>query len=92
MSWVDLLLMSGVALVCATLAQVSSRYARGGLIVNVIVGFSGALLGVYLSREYEFTELVNIKFGKTDFPVIWAVLGSVLFLAAVSLLIRPGRR
>ena len=92
MDLVDLLLICLVAIGCGTLGQLTSEYSRGGWIVYIIISFFGAFLGVYGARELNAPDLYNLKFAETDFPIIWAVGGSVFFVAAVSLAVRPSRR
>jgi len=92
MSWIDLLFISAVALVCGLIGQLTSKYSHGGCIVNLGVAFVGAVLGVHFSRTLGFNMIYTITIQKTDFPLIWALLGSVLSVAAISLFFRPGRR
>jgi uncharacterized membrane protein YeaQ/YmgE (transglycosylase-associated protein family) len=92
MDLIDLLLTILVAIVCGTIAQLTSGYSRGGWLVNLGLGFLGALAGVVLSRMLEAPAIYDLKLGATSFPILYSVIGSVFFLAAIGFFIRPGRR
>jgi uncharacterized membrane protein YeaQ/YmgE (transglycosylase-associated protein family) len=92
MNAADLLLTALVAIVFGTLAQLTSGYSRGGWIVNFAFGFIGALAGVVVSREFNLPEIYNITVKLANFPVIYSVLGSVIFLASVGFFVKPNMR
>jgi uncharacterized membrane protein YeaQ/YmgE (transglycosylase-associated protein family) len=54
------------------------------------VGFIGALLGRWLAGLLHLPELFVIHVGGESFPVIWAIIGSALFVAIISFI--AGRR
>jgi len=78
-----LLLIAGI---CGSLGQAIAGYSRGGCLVSIVVGFIGALLGSWLSVQLDMPELFNITVGGNQFPVIWSIIGSVIFVALVGLL------
>jgi len=80
-----LLLIAGI---CGSLGQAIAGYSRGGCLVSIVVGFIGALLGSWLSVQLNMPELFNVTIGGNQFPVIWSIIGSVLFVALVGLLTR----
>ena len=71
--------------------QAISGASRGGCLVSIALGFIGALLGVWLSRQLGLPELLMVPVGGKSFPVVWSIIGSALFVAVISLLTR-GRR
>jgi uncharacterized membrane protein YeaQ/YmgE (transglycosylase-associated protein family) len=89
---VDLLLIAIVAFVCGTIAQLTSGYSLGGWIVNLGVGFLGALTGVAASRLLNAPIIYNVKYRMIDFPIIYSLIGAALFLAATGFLVKPHRR
>jgi uncharacterized membrane protein YeaQ/YmgE (transglycosylase-associated protein family) len=95
MNWIDLLLTALVAIVCGILAQLTSRYSRGGWIVNLALGFLGAMAGVIAARILHAPKVydleVGVGAGATEFPIMYAIIGSVFFLAAIGLFVKPGR-
>jgi uncharacterized membrane protein YeaQ/YmgE (transglycosylase-associated protein family) len=92
MTLTDLLLVMLVAIVCGSIAQLTSSFSRGGWIVNLGFAFFGAVAGVFVSRYFNFPELYNLKMGDVDFPIVYSILGAVPFLAAIGLFVKPGRR
>jgi len=92
MTLIDLLILLLVAGVCGALGQAISGFSRGGCLVSIALGFIGALLGVWLSRQLGLPELLMVPIGGKSFPVVWSIIGSALFVAVISLLTRRGRR
>ncbi len=88
----DLVLTVLVAIVCGFLAQLTSGYSRGGLIVNLGIGFLGALAGVVVSRTFNFPEIYDIRIKDINFPIIYSIVGSVLFLACIGFFVKPNTR
>ncbi len=80
-----------VAIVCGSIAQLTSGYSRGGWIVNLGVAFFGALAGVVISRELNAPVIYDVKYRMVDFPIIYSLVGSALFVAALGFLMKPGR-
>jgi len=88
----DFLLIALVAIVCGTIAHLTSGYSRGGWIVNLGIAFFGALAGVVLSRELNAPVIYDIKYRAVDFPIIYSLVGSALFVAALGFLVKPHGR
>lgn len=91
MTLIDVLILLLVAGLCGALGQAISGYSRGGCLVSIALGFIGAILGMWLARQLGLPELFNVRVGGQNFPVIWSIIGSALFVAVISLLTR-GRR
>ena len=92
MDLIDLALIGVVGVVCGALGQLTSGYSRGGWIVYIFLGVTGAALGTYLARYLNAPDIFNLKIGLTNFPIIWALIGSVFLVAFINFLVRPGRR
>ncbi|MBY0522297.1 MAG: GlsB/YeaQ/YmgE family stress response membrane protein [Gemmataceae bacterium] len=88
MSPLDLVLVLVIAGICGSLGQAIGGYSGGGCLVSIVLGFIGALIGVYLARLLE----LPILWAPEGFPVVWSVLGAALFVAFINLLRRPRRR
>ncbi|MBA2528157.1 MAG: hypothetical protein H0V18_20595 [Pyrinomonadaceae bacterium] len=88
MTLVDLLVLLLVAGICGALGQAITGYSRGGCLVSIALGFVGAVLGVWLARALALPELFAIRIGTTNFPIIWSIIGSALFVAVIALLTR----
>ncbi|HEY0101617.1 MAG TPA: GlsB/YeaQ/YmgE family stress response membrane protein [Pyrinomonadaceae bacterium] len=91
MTWIDLLVLLLVAGICGALGQAISGFSRGGCLVSIALGFIGAVLGMWLASQLGLPELFNVSVGGRNFPVVWSIIGSALFVAVISLLTR-GRR
>lgn len=91
MNLIEFLLTVLVAVACGTIAQMTSGYSRGGWIVNLGIGFFGALAGVVVSRLLNARVIYDLEIGTIRFPIIYSIIGSVFFLAAIGLMVKPGR-
>jgi len=89
MSLLELLLLLLVAGICGSIAQSLVGYSHGGCLVSIVLGFIGALLGMWLARLLGLPELLSLEFGGQPFPVLWSIIGGALFVALLSLIARP---
>jgi uncharacterized membrane protein YeaQ/YmgE (transglycosylase-associated protein family) len=80
-----LLLVAGI---CGALGQAISGFSRGGCLVSVVLGFIGALIGMWIARNLGLPEPLPVVVGGRVFPVVWSVVGSALFVAVIGLLTR----
>ena len=92
MDLMDLVLTLIVGVVCGVGAQLTSKYSKGGWIVHIGVGFAGAFAGVVLARSVNVPVVYVLKGEGINFPIIWALLGAVFFLAALGFFVKPSRR
>jgi uncharacterized membrane protein YeaQ/YmgE (transglycosylase-associated protein family) len=82
-----LLLIAGIS---GGIAQAIVGFSRGGCAVSIVVGFIGALIGWWLSDLLALPLLFQINIQGQPFPIIWSIIGGVVFVAVVSLI--SGRR
>ena len=92
MDLLDFLILLLVAGICGAIAQAIAGFSRGGFLVAIAIGFIGALFGVWLQRLTGLPELFTVDVDGHAFPIIWSIIGGVLFSAVVSLISRPDRR
>lgn len=79
---IRLLILLIVAAICGSIgASLAGAKARGCLI-SIALGFIGALIGSWLSRELGIPDLLYI--GRQ--PVLWSIIGAALFVALLNLL------
>ena len=90
-SLVDLLILLLIAGVCGALGQAIGGFTRGGCLVSIALGFIGALLGSFLARKLGLPELFAVNVGGQNFPIIWSIIGSALFVAVIGLISRSRR-
>lgn len=88
MTVLEFLLLLLIAGICGSIGQSIAGYTRGGCIVSIVLGFVGALLGSWISVQLNMPELFNVNVGGNDFPVIWSIIGAVIFVTIVGLLTR----
>lgn len=83
-----------VAAVCGSIGQTLAGYDLGGCLVSIIVGFIGAYIGRWLAAKFGLPVIFAISIGGKPFPVVWAVIGSMVFALIVALIRRAvgGRR
>lgn len=84
-SFLILLLVAGI---CGAIGQAIVGYSHGGCLVSIALGFIGALLGMWISRSMGLGEILALDIGGRNFPVVWSIIGSALFVALISLIAR----
>lgn len=90
MSIVELLILLVIAGICGAIGQAIAGTQRGCL-VSIVVGFIGALFGVWIANLLELPELIPIRVDEVEFPVIWSIIGAALFMAVISLVTKRRR-
>lgn len=92
MTLFELLILLIIAAIVGFIAQSLIGYRGGTGIVTIAIGFIGAVFGTWLARRMGLPEIFAVQIGDVHFPVIWAIIGAVLFVALVALTIRGGYR
>ena len=85
---IQLLILLAIAGVCGALGQAISGSSRGGCLVSIALGFIGALLGSWIAGALHLPELFALSIAGTRFPIVWSIIGSALFVAAINLISR----
>ena len=88
MTFLELLVLLCVAGICGAIGQAIAGFSRGGFLVSIAVGFIGALFGAWIARSAGLPEIFTVQIGGTAFPIVWSIVGSVLFVVAIALLTR----
>jgi uncharacterized membrane protein YeaQ/YmgE (transglycosylase-associated protein family) len=91
MTVLEFLLLLLIAAICGAIAQTIAGLSRGGLLVAIAVGFIGALLGMWLQRVTGLPEILTVQIGDKAFPIIWSIIGGVLFAVVIGVLTGPRR-
>ncbi|MBN1883719.1 MAG: hypothetical protein JW885_16270 [Deltaproteobacteria bacterium] len=92
MNLLQILLLILIAAVCGSLGMAISGFRRGGCLISVVMGFIGAMVGTYLSGLVGLPDILTIKVGGANFPVIWSIIGAVIFSLPLSLLVGGRKR
>jgi uncharacterized membrane protein YeaQ/YmgE (transglycosylase-associated protein family) len=81
-------------LIAAVVGFIAQRIVGwgGGLLASIGVGFVGALLGVLLARATGLPEIFVLNVGGVAFPIVWALVGSILLVLVIALAMGGYRR
>ena len=85
-SLIILLLVAGI---CGSVGRAIGGGSRGGCLVSVALGFIGAIVGMWLARTLNLPRVFVTDFAG-DFPIVWSIVGSAIFVAIMRLI--SGRR
>ena len=91
MSFLEIIILLIIAGIAGAIGQALTGFSRGGCFLSIVVGFIGALIGTWIAHKMNLPEIFIINVGDIAFPVVWAILGAVVFTAILGLL-SPGRR
>lgn len=83
MTLFEFLILLVIAGICGSVAQALAGFSRGGCLVSVAVGLIGALLGTWVARSLGLQELLAVRLGGETFPILWSIIGGVLFVAVL---------
>lgn len=88
MSLLEFLLLLIIAGFIGALGQALAGFELGGCLISIVVGFVGAVIGMWLARELELPEIFVVTVDGRGFPIIWSIVGSAIFALVVGLLTR----
>lgn len=77
------LIIAGVA---GSIARSLSGFSRGGCIISIFVGFIGAMIGSWLSREMQLPDPFVLHIRGTSYNILWTIIGAVIFTTILSLI------
>ena len=86
MTLLEFLVLLVIAAICGSLAQAIVGYSHGGCLVSAAPGLIGAVLGTWLARALHLPDIFSIQIGNQVFPIVWSIIGAVLFAAVISML------
>jgi uncharacterized membrane protein YeaQ/YmgE (transglycosylase-associated protein family) len=77
-----------IAAVCGALGRAIVGDGRGGFLLSFLVGLVGAFIGPVIANYFKLAEPLSFTaFGHT-FGILWAVVGSAVFMVIVHLFSR----
>lgn len=88
MGLLELLLLLVIAAICGGIGQSLAGYTAGGCLTSIVVGFIGAYIGIFIARQLDLPTLLTIRVGGQAFPIIWSVIGAIIFTLVLALLNR----
>jgi uncharacterized membrane protein YeaQ/YmgE (transglycosylase-associated protein family) len=78
-----------IAAITGAIGQAIVGRSIGGCLISSVIGFVGAVIGMWLSRELGMPELLTINIQGQPFPIIWSIIGAALLTAILAMI---GRR
>lgn len=91
MTLFSFLLLLVIAALAGAIGQAFAGFSRGGCLGNIVVGFLGAWIGTWMASTLGLPTFFVVDAGGVDFPVVWAIIGSAVVVAVLSLIL-GGRR
>jgi uncharacterized membrane protein YeaQ/YmgE (transglycosylase-associated protein family) len=82
MSLLGFLVLIFVASICGSIGSHLAGYSTKGCFTNILLGLIGALIGSWLSQELGVRDYIYFA----GIPVLWAIIGSALFVALIGLI------
>jgi len=84
--FIVLLVIAGV---CGSIGSGLAGHRNVGCLGSIALGFIGAWLGRWLSHVLHLPEAFTVHVGNEQFPILWSIAGSTLFVAVIYFLTRP---
>src|SRR5262245_58408633 len=91
MSLLELVVLLVVAGIAGAIAEFLVGFSPGGFLVAIIIGLVGAYIGTWLAARLGLPPILTININGRVFPLVWAIVGSLVLVAALSLLRGPRR-
>ncbi len=85
MGYVILIFIAGIA---GGIGQSIAGYTKGGCIAAVIIGFIGAYVGPMIADKLNLPYAFIIHLDGKSFPLLWAIVGALLFSLVLGLVMR----
>lgn len=86
MSISELVILLIIASVSGSVGARLAGSSKLGCLGSIALGFIGSYIGQLIARKYNLPVIFSIPLGDQSFPVIWAVMGSAIFVAVLSIL------
>jgi uncharacterized membrane protein YeaQ/YmgE (transglycosylase-associated protein family) len=86
MSFLEIVILLIIAGITGSIARSLVGFDKGGCVLSVAVGFIGALIGTWLARELDFPDIFSFEVRGITYPVVWSLIGAVLFTAILSII------
>lgn len=88
MGLVELIILLVVAAVCGAVAQAVIGFSLGGFLVSAGIGLIGGVVGTWFARAVNLPEAFMVRIGGTAVPLLWTMIGSMVFVAIAAVLSR----
>jgi len=90
MSFFGFILLLIIAAICGGIGQSIGGYkiGSGGCLMSAGVGFIGAIIGSWISRELDLPKLWSVTIDGEPFPIIWSIIGAAIFTGILGALLK----
>ena len=88
MTLLGLLILLAVAALCGSIGAGLAGASSHGCLSNIAIGFIGALIGTWLSRELLIGDFIYFS----KIPIVWSIIGSAIFVAIMGVLSNSSSR
>jgi len=85
MSVFSFLVMLLIASITGAVGASLAGRRKTGCLPSIALGFIGAIIGTFIAQELHLPQFWTLTFGGHPFPIIWAVIGSALFVGVLNL-------
>jgi uncharacterized membrane protein YeaQ/YmgE (transglycosylase-associated protein family) len=92
MTVLGVLLLLVIAAICGAIAQALVGYSPAGCLLSSVIGIIGAFLGFWIARWLSLPLPLTITIQGEPFPILWSIIGSVIFVGALSIIRGASRR
>ena len=82
----DLLLLLVIAAICGAVGQAIAGFSIGGFLLSLVLGFIGAMLGLWAGTQLNLPALLVMDLGGQRYALLWPIIGALLFAIVLSLL------
>ncbi len=82
------LVLLAVGAICGAIGQAFAGYSAGGCLIALVVGSIGAWFGIFLAGSLGLPPIFTLDLGGQAFPLIWSIIGSLLFAVVLGLLLQ----
>lgn len=83
MELIEIIILVIVSAVIGAFGQILTDFDLGGFFTSAIIGFFGAFLGIWISRNYDVPLFLPITFAGKTYPIIWCVIGSSILVIGI---------
>ena len=83
-----LLVLLIIAAICGAIGRAIGGGTRGGFMMSVVIGFLGALVGMFVANELGLPQVLAVAIDGHPFPLFWSIIGGALLVAIVNLFTR----